>query len=387
MTTRIRFGTRRPLAPLLLKNLLLTVLTLGIYRFWAKTALRRHFWRSVKVDRRPFEYVGRGGELLVGFLVGVAVLAPLGAIQAGSQWLLADDPLVLDLVQAALLAALYALGHVARFQARRYRLSRTSWRGVRAGQDGSTWAYLGRALLWGLVGLATLGLSVPWGSTALQRYRTNATRFGDRRFAFAGGAGPLVAHWLLTWGAGLVAAGALAAAAVQAGPAVANPAAMAVAASVAAFALLVAAVAYIAYRTAMFRHFTRCTAFDGVRFESRARTGAMVQIAVIYVGALFVLLVGLGLLAALGVLLFGEPFRGPVSELLPQWASAAIVVGLPGVLLGHYFLWPMIVQVSVLEHLCETFTVHGLETLTIAPSDAPPRFGEGLGDALDIGAD
>ena len=387
MTTRIRFGTRQPLAPLLLKNLLLTVLTLGIYRFWAKTALRRHFWRSVKIDRRPFEYVGRGGELFVGFLIGVAVLAPLGAVQAGSQ-LLAGDPLALGLLHGATLVVLYALGHVARFQARRYRLSRTSWRGVRAGQDGSTWAYLGRALGWGLVGLATLGFSVPWGSTALQRYRTNATRFGDRRFAFAGGAGPLVLRWLPTWGAGLVAVGALIAAAVRSGPAVADPAAMTTAAAVAALALFVAAVAYIAYRTAMFRHFARCTALDGVGFESRARAGAMVQIAAIYVGAMFVLVVGLGMLVALGVLLFGEPIRGPIAAFLPQWAAAGIIVGLPGILLGHHFLWVMVVQVTVLEHLCETFTVQGLESLAaIAPSAPPdPRFGEGLADALDVGA-
>ena len=386
-TARVRYGTRRPLAPLLLKYLLLTVVTLGIYRFWAKTALRRYFWRAVKVDRTPFEYVGRGGELLIGFLIALAALAPLAAVHAGLQWWFKGSPPALGLLQAATLVVLYALGHVARFQARRYRLSRTRWRNIRAGQDGSSWGYLGRALLWGLVGLVTLGLAVPWGSMALQRYRTNATRFGDRRFAFTGGAGPLVPLWLLTWGTGLLGLVALGVAALQAGQAPPYRVATA-AAAFGALALVVAAIAYAAYRTAMLRHFSRCTSLGGVRFESRARAGAMLQVAAIYVGALAVLLLGLGMLAAFGAMLFGEPIRGPLAGSLPQLAVAGAIVGVPGIWLGHYFLWTLVVQTSVLEHLCETFTVQGLEELaTVAPSTAPgPRFGEGLASALDAGA-
>jgi uncharacterized membrane protein YjgN (DUF898 family) len=36
-------GRRLPLIGLLLKNSLLTVMTIGIYRFWAKTRIRRYF--------------------------------------------------------------------------------------------------------------------------------------------------------------------------------------------------------------------------------------------------------------------------------------------------------------------------------------------------------
>src|SRR5579862_8314606 len=57
-------------------NLLLTVLTLGIYRFWAKTKMRRLVWRHVIVAGEGFEYTGTGKELLIGFLKALLVLFP-----------------------------------------------------------------------------------------------------------------------------------------------------------------------------------------------------------------------------------------------------------------------------------------------------------------------
>jgi hypothetical protein len=40
---RVTYEPMRSLAVLLLRNLGLTIVTLGIYRFWAKTALRQFF--------------------------------------------------------------------------------------------------------------------------------------------------------------------------------------------------------------------------------------------------------------------------------------------------------------------------------------------------------
>src|SRR4051812_6107878 len=57
-------------------NLLLTVVTLAIYRFWAKTRLRRYVWRHVAVGGESFEYTGTGKELLIGFLKALLVLFP-----------------------------------------------------------------------------------------------------------------------------------------------------------------------------------------------------------------------------------------------------------------------------------------------------------------------
>ena len=51
-----------PLLWLLLRNLLLTIITVGIYRFWAKTRVRQFFWRHTKLLGDRLEYLGTGGE-------------------------------------------------------------------------------------------------------------------------------------------------------------------------------------------------------------------------------------------------------------------------------------------------------------------------------------
>ena len=70
-------GRRGPLLTLVLKNSLLTILTFGIYRFWAKTWIRRYFWNNVRIAGDAVEYTGQAKELFIGFLIAVAVLFPL----------------------------------------------------------------------------------------------------------------------------------------------------------------------------------------------------------------------------------------------------------------------------------------------------------------------
>ena len=55
-----------------------TVLTLTLFRFWARTIVRRHLWGETTIGGEPLEYTGKGSELLVGFLIAiVTVMLPL----------------------------------------------------------------------------------------------------------------------------------------------------------------------------------------------------------------------------------------------------------------------------------------------------------------------
>ena len=54
-----------------IKNLLLGIVTLGFYRFWGRTNLRRYIWSRVSLRGDRFEYTGTGGELFQGFLIVV----------------------------------------------------------------------------------------------------------------------------------------------------------------------------------------------------------------------------------------------------------------------------------------------------------------------------
>ena len=68
-------GARRRLLWLALKMDFLTILTLGIYRFWMKTRLRRWYWSAIRPGGHPLEYLGDPFEKLLGFLIAVVILA------------------------------------------------------------------------------------------------------------------------------------------------------------------------------------------------------------------------------------------------------------------------------------------------------------------------
>ena len=84
-------------------------------------------------------------------------------------------------------------------RARRYRLSRTRWRGIRAGLTGRVapfaWTYLWTLLLVPL----TLGWILPWRTALLQRILLNETCFGDNGVHLHGRAGPLYRRFWLLW--------------------------------------------------------------------------------------------------------------------------------------------------------------------------------------------
>src|ERR1700750_292720 len=55
----------------------LELVTVGFYRFWLATDIRRHLWSHTSVDGDAAEYTGRGRELLIGFLFALAILVPI----------------------------------------------------------------------------------------------------------------------------------------------------------------------------------------------------------------------------------------------------------------------------------------------------------------------
>ena len=68
-------GTKGRLFRLAMVTSLWTVLTLGIYRFWMKTRLRRFYWSAIRPGGHPLEYVGEPLEKLLGFLIAVVFLS------------------------------------------------------------------------------------------------------------------------------------------------------------------------------------------------------------------------------------------------------------------------------------------------------------------------
>jgi len=181
----IRFtGTWREYLPIAATNVLLVVVTLGIYRFWASARERRYLWSRTHVIDDTLEWTGTGKEMFFGFLLVIAVLLPFYLVV---QFLF--PALIARGKEGAAggLAMLFYLGFFvligfARFRALRYRLSRTWWHGIRGGSDDSGWTYAAEYLGRSLAAFATLFIMFPWAQTSLWNLRWNRMSFGPLPF-------------------------------------------------------------------------------------------------------------------------------------------------------------------------------------------------------------
>ena len=181
---------------LALKTGALTFLTLGIYRFWAKTRLRAYFWSKTRLDGFGLEYTGTGLEKFLGFLAAVVVLAVyLAVVQLvlfglGPRFLLNPETPGEILGQLLLIYstffALLPLIYFAKYRSRRYRLARTKFRGIRFGMTSEAWGYAGRALMYLVLAVLTAGLLHPLMRFRLEKFMTDRTWYGDARLVQGG---------------------------------------------------------------------------------------------------------------------------------------------------------------------------------------------------------
>lgn len=285
---------------LALVNLLLSILTLSLYRFWGKTRVRRLLWGGTRAWGDPVEYTGTGKELFIGFLL-VLFLIYL-PIVAGFGWaqllVTAGNPLG-GLVVSALYLLTVLLVAVGLYRARRYQMSRTRWRGIRGGQTGSGWSYALRSLMVWIAVPLSLGWAWPAGEMWLARYRFNNTTFGDRPLRCDATASGLYGRFFLVWISGLVFAlvavglsGSMQAlieleeldeAAVVLG----------FATTLALAALLILALPWAWYRAGFYRNLAAGMEFAGSRFS--AETGAWRLIRLV-AGNMVISLLSLGIL-------------------------------------------------------------------------------------------
>lgn len=180
-------GRRWRLFWLALRTGILTVLSLGIYRFWMKTKLRRWYWSSWRPCGHPLEYVGEPWEKLLGFLIAVVFLAfYIGIVNL--LLMFASFSLFNGNFAAYFLSfiGVIPLWFYARYRARRYVLARTRWRGVRFGLVPGAWGYAVRAIWHWFLTLMTLGYLWPRKAFYLEKYITDRTYFGTQQLQQSG---------------------------------------------------------------------------------------------------------------------------------------------------------------------------------------------------------
>ncbi len=379
------------LAGLVWRGSLLTIVTLGIYRFWYKTDLRRWYWRHTIVGGSAFEYRGTGRELLIGFLFALAVLVPIYLVVAlGGLFAGEVVGVALNVVFALVFLLLVQYGA---YRSRRYRLTRTVWRGLRFDQTGSAWAYAGLSFGWILATILTLGLAFPMMRRSLEGYRIRHTRFGTAEGRFAAPAWPLIRAWLLMVGPLIACLTVLGLALVVLADSSGENGAAALGATaggvLGVFAALWAVLLWPYYRIREFRIFAEGTALGPATFRSEARVGAAYAIHVKFMLIASVATSALGIVvAAIAAVAVGSlaelPSGGPqlfviIAALAPVYLGGVLMLGVLKELFMNRPFWQL---------LAGTLTVQGLdhldEILSRSVSEEAAT-GEGFADALDFG--
>ncbi len=381
-------GKRGRLFKLAIWSSFLTVLTLGVYRFWMKTRLRRYYWSAIRPGGQPLEYVGEPLEKLLGFLIAVTFLAfYIGIVNLLLMFLSFSFLNTSFWAYGLSLIGILPILFYARYRARRYILARTRWRGVRFGMEQGAWGYSWRALVhWGIA-ILSAGLLWPRMTFWLEKYRTDRTFFGSERFEQGGRWQMLYRPFLpLLIGLILVAIGVVVF--LQSGG---------MGFAIGGFGVLTSAYGVAHYRVHSFRLLMDHKSVGGIGFHTQPRPWRVFRIYLFGYGlvgtALGIVTLIIGLVLTGLFLLYGVKLDDELNftslGALPYWATLMLSA-------SAYFT--VFIVWGALKHIFVTLPLarHYAETLDITDAAALSDIGqrdrdeldqaEGFAEALDVGA-
>ncbi|NUW66244.1 YjgN family protein [Vibrio coralliilyticus] len=208
-------------------NVLLTIITLGIYSAWAKVRTKRYFYGNTYVDSDNFEYHAEPMQILKGRLVAVAVLVI---------WAVANA--FFPAASAALLLVFYIALPWLLWSNARFDAAMTSYRNVHFSFDSSLKdayvALMGRGLgallamaiyigvvvavssvsavaatVLGIASLVFIAVLYAWVVAGAHKYFSNGYRYGDWKFSAELETGFFFKTYLKAIGLGIVASIAL----------------------------------------------------------------------------------------------------------------------------------------------------------------------------------
>jgi uncharacterized membrane protein YjgN (DUF898 family) len=379
-------GDWKAFFPIAASNLLLTLVTLGVYRFWATTRERRYFWSQTRFIDDTLEWTGTGKELFLGFLMAiVALILPVVGLQFLIQALILQGQTALAgaLGLGFYVIILFLVGF-ATFRALRYRLSRTHWHGIRGGSEDPGFRY-GLSYIWKtMVGALVFGLLIPWSMTSLWADRWNQMSFGPHRFESAPEWGGLMKRFLLLYLVPVAAVILGVVAAVSSGGDPGGLGAM-VGLLVLAFYVVLPLLA-LGYYAAFFREVVGTLSLTTINFQFTARTKEWFLLflgnAGLFVLALIVALIPISALGLFSGFTDLQPGQDPFAQNPGLIAGMVLALIIPMSLVGpfiRYRNWRFFIR------NLEATGVIDLDLLTQSQTKVGSH-GEGLFDALDMGA-
>lgn len=159
-------------------NLLLSIVTLGIYSAWAKVRTERYFYANTRLAGAGFEYLAEPIAILKGRLIAYAIVIALVLSSKFSPGLY----LLLFLGVAIMVPALIVWSL-------RFRARNSAWRGLTFRFDGGAGEAYGPFMLWGWLTGLSLSLLYPVMKKRQHEFLVEGHRYGVKRFEYGGDTG------------------------------------------------------------------------------------------------------------------------------------------------------------------------------------------------------
>ncbi len=154
-------------------NVLLSILTLGIYSAWAKVRSHRYFYSNLYLDGSNFRYLAQPLTILKGRIIAIAALIGYSVVSSISP--VAGVVLALILI----LAVPYLINQSLAFN---HRMS--AYKNIQFRFKGSYGEAFMVLYVWPLLGLLTLGILYPKAILKLSEYTVRNSAYGTTSFDF-----------------------------------------------------------------------------------------------------------------------------------------------------------------------------------------------------------
>ncbi|HYJ40757.1 MAG TPA: YjgN family protein [Steroidobacteraceae bacterium] len=180
-------------------NLLLTIVTLGIYSAWAKVRRLRYFYGNTYLDGQSFDYHGQPLAILKGRLIvfgGYLV------------FVFASNKFPIGSSVAALLLVIFGVPWII-MRARKFQLRMTSYRNLRFNFHGTYGGAMSSFIGWYFLAVITLGILFPVWLRKRVQYSLDNASYGNQQFSFLTGNGTYYKFCFITFGLGILVYGCL----------------------------------------------------------------------------------------------------------------------------------------------------------------------------------
>jgi len=177
-------GTVRDYFGIWISNLILTIITFGIYSAWAKVRRERFFKNHTKIFDKNFGYHASGGQIFKGRLIAFLILIAFNVIST-------IMPILGGILGIVLIFILpIILNKSMKFSARV-----TSYRNIRFNWNGKYWKTFWFFLAAPFLGLLSLGLLTPLISKSYYSYFARSHSYGTSFFS----SNPKVSHFYIAF--------------------------------------------------------------------------------------------------------------------------------------------------------------------------------------------